>query len=185
MINIVSGHIRPETSRNKPVSVTRQTFQHELQLHLPTLRRVALGLTRNSAAADDLTQDCAERALRKQALYVATTAGMKPWLMTMMVNLHRNQIRAGKSRPQTDSMDLEFLKAASPDTLAARLDLTDTACAIDQLPNDQREVLLTVVLGGMSYKDAAETLSLPVGTLMSRLGRARARLREITNEGAV
>lgn len=160
-------------------------FEAELQNLLPRLRRYALALTRSPDAADDLTQDCAERALRKQALYVPdVSANMTPWLMTMMLNLHRNRIRAQNARPaEVPATPCDDLQA--PDQLAGRLQLSDTARAIDSLPEEQRDVLLTVVLGGMSYKDAAETLSIPLGTLMSRLGRARSHLRGLQKQGAL
>lgn len=182
--SIVSGRPCPETTQVPPLSAARLTFQNELKAHLPILRRVALGLTRNAAAADDLTQDCAERALRKHRLYQADKSGMRPWLITMLINLHRNQIRAAQSRPQSAGGDPEILQTAAPDVLHARLDLADTARAIEHLPEDQREALLTVVLSGMSYKEAAECLALPIGTLMSRLGRARAALRKTLKEEA-
>jgi len=153
-------------------------FQDQLQQCLPDLWRYAYALTRDRNVADDLVQDCAERALRKQDLWQQTGA-LKPWLMKILLNLYRNQLRSQSRRPQTVAMDEMHNDPAAPEALEQKLALAQTARAMRQLPDDQREALLLVVLGGVSYKQAAEALNLPMGTLMSRLGRARAKLREL------
>ncbi len=154
-------------------------FQDQLQACLPDLRRFALSLTRNGDAADDLVQDCVERALRKQHLYADGTS-LKAWLMTLLINLYRNQLRALSHRPPHDM--IEDVHVAAPDTLAGKLALSDVSKALDLLPDDQREVLLSVVIGGLSYKEVALALDMPLGTVMSRLGRARAKLRSLTGQ---
>ena len=156
-----------------------KAYQQQLQDCLPDLWRYAYSLCRNADAADDLVQDCAERALRKRSLW-RPTGPLKPWLITMLRNIHLNHTRALKSRPYTVPIDEMPIELASVDGHAAQMELSDTERALSFLPDDQREVLLLVVLGGVSYKEAAATLDIPLGTLMSRLGRARAKLREIT-----
>ncbi len=151
-------------------------FQDQLSECVPDLWRYALSLTRNRDAADDLVQDCVERALRKQALW-QPTGSVKSWAMKLLLNQFRNNLASGRARPP--AMPIEDLTAEpqAAETLAGRLDLADTAKALSDLPSEQRETLLLVVLGGLSYREAAETLDVPLGTLMSRLGRARASLR--------
>jgi len=155
-------------------------YEEQLQACLPDLWRYGYALCRNRDQADDLVQDCAERALRKRHLW-RPTAALKPWLMKMLVNLYRNQVRDQSRRPVLVAMDTGAREPAAPDGLAARLHLGDCARALQVLPEEQREALLLVVIGGLSYKDAAAALGLPLGTLMSRLGRARAALREATD----
>ncbi len=153
-------------------------FRSQLQDCLPDLWRYAYALTRDRTMADDLVQDCAERALRKRDLWKQTGA-LKPWLMKMLLNLYRNQLRTQSRRPQLVAMDDMHHDPAAPDALDEKLALSQTARAMKKLPDDQREALLLIVLGGVSYKQAAVALNVPLGTLMSRLGRARAKLREL------
>ena len=96
----------------------------------------------------------------------------------MLFNLYRNQIRHQSRRLRLVAIDDLTVEPAAIEALEGKLALAQTARAIQELPDDQREVLLMVVLGGVSYKQAAEALDVPMGTLMSRLGRARAKLRE-------
>jgi RNA polymerase sigma-70 factor (ECF subfamily) len=153
-------------------------FRTQLQDCLPDLWRYAYALTRDRTMADDLVQDCAERALRKRDLW-QQTGTLKPWLMKMLLNLYRNQLRTRSRRPQLVAMDDMHHDPAAPDALDQKLALSQTARAMKKLPDDQREALLLIVLGGVSYKQAAVALNVPLGTLMSRLGRARAKLREL------
>ncbi len=157
---------------------TMPEFRTQLQDCLPDLWRYAYALTRDRSLADDLVQDCAERALRKRDLWKQTGA-LKPWLIKMLLNLYRNQLRTQSRRPQLVAMDDMHHDPAAPDALDQKLALSQTARAMQKLPEDQREALLLVVLGGVSYKQAAVALNVPLGTLMSRLGRARAKLREL------
>ena len=153
-------------------------FRSQLQDCLPDLWRYAYALSHDRTMADDLVQDCAERALRKRDLWKQTGA-LKPWLMKMLLNLYRNQLRTQSRRPQLVAMDDMHHDPAAPDALDQKLALSQTARAMKKLPDDQREALLLIVLGGVSYKQAAVALNVPLGTLMSRLGRARAKLREL------
>ncbi|MGI3168911.1 sigma-70 family RNA polymerase sigma factor [Pseudooceanicola sp. C21-150M6] len=149
-------------------------FKDQLQACLPDLWRFAFALTRDRDAADDLVQDCLERALKKQHLRAPGRA-LRPWLMTMLRNIHRNDRR----RPVLRGADLaeDIADPAGPDRAEDRLELSRLIDRVARLPEDQRVPLLFVVVGGMSYAETAEALDIPLGTVMSRIARARAALR--------
>jgi len=139
---------------------------------IPRLRRYARALVGDRTAADDLVQDTLERAWAKLHLYRRGT-DLRAWLFTVMHNVHVNRIRATRvTDPLEDDMP-ELAQAERPDTLVMR----DLDRAIARLPADQRAVLLLVTLEEMSYDDVARTLGIPIGTVMSRLSRAREKLR--------
>ena len=156
-------------------------FLTDLQAALPALMRTARGLARSQDRAEDLVQDCVERALKKRALW-QPTGSLQGWLTRMMVNLYRSQLRSPGHAMNAVALDELTTPLQARDELTPHLDLADTARALDQLPEDQREVLMIVVLGGLTYAEAARALDLPLGTLMSRLGRARAALRQMLNQ---
>ena len=140
---------------------------------IPRLRRYARALAGDRNAADDLVQDTLERAWSKLHLYRRGT-DLRAWLFTVMHNVYVNQRRAARiSVPLNEEMPELAQPARETDTLVLR----DLDAAIRRLPPDQREVLLLVALDDMSYHLAAETLGVPIGTVMSRLSRAREKLR--------
>ena len=140
---------------------------------IPRLRRYARALAGDRAAADDLVQDTLERAWAKLHLYRRGT-DLRAWLFTVMHNVYVNQLRA--ARPSVE-LDEEMPELAQPARETDTLELRDLDRAIRRLPPEQREVLLLVVLEDMSYHEAAGTLGIPIGTVMSRLARAREKLR--------
>lgn len=151
-----------------------------IESHIPALRRYARALTGNADMADDLVQDCLERAIRKQGLW-ARNSNLKAWLYTILLNLFRNgRRRAGKAR--FDALNTLPADPAEPPAQHGRLALAEVSRAIARLPDDQRAALLLVALEGQSYTEAADILGIPVGTLMSRIGRARQNLRTMTGE---
>jgi RNA polymerase sigma-70 factor (ECF subfamily) len=154
-------------------------FLDELEACVPALRRYARALTRNADRADDLVQDCLERAIRKRRLW-APTGSLQGWLFRILLNIHRNEARHQRRRGGEISIDSLLVEPAVPAPQPGRIALAEMARAVDALPEDQRQALLLVVLGGASYQDAATSLGIPAGTLMSRLSRARAALRTMT-----
>lgn len=150
---------------------------------LPRLRRYARALTGDRYRADDLVQDTVERALRKATLW-RRGSRLDSWLLTLMHNIFVNQWRAerGDTSVPLDQLPAEpATRAAQSDTLEVR----DLQTALRRLPPEQRAVLLLVTLEEKSYQEAAAILDLPVGTVMSRLARARERLRrELSGEAA-
>jgi len=143
--------------------------------HLPRLRRYARALTGDVNRADDLVQDTLERALAKLDLW-QPGSDLRAWLFTLMHNLFVNQIRI--KRPQEtvmeDALD-EPVSGGQMEALAAR----DIHAALARLPEEQREVLLLVGLEQFGYAEAAQVLGVPTGTVMSRLSRARERMRQM------
>ena len=140
---------------------------------IPRLRRYARALVGERAGADDLVQDTLERAWTKLHLYRRGT-DLRAWLFTVMHNVHVNKLRAARpTDPLEDGMPELAQRAAQSDALLVR----DLDRAIARLPADQRAVLLLVTLEEMSYEDVARTLGIPIGTVMSRLSRAREKLR--------
>jgi RNA polymerase sigma-70 factor (ECF subfamily) len=152
----------------------------ELIALLPRLRRFALHLARVRDQADDLVQAACERAL-------ATTsdrgdAPFDAWMFRIVRNLWIDGLRRQKSQGVQVDID-EQLDIAGTDgaqDTENRLSLDSVREAIDRLPDEQREVLLLVCVEELSYRDAAETLGVPIGTVMSRLSRARLRLAALT-----
>ena len=140
---------------------------------IPRLRRYARALVGDRFAADDLVQDTLERAWVKFHLYRGGT-DLRAWLFTVMHNVHVNRVRA--QRPTdvlTDDLPELAQRAAQGDSLMVR----DMDRALARLSEEQREVLLLVALEDMSYEETARALGIPIGTVMSRLSRARERLR--------
>ncbi len=142
--------------------------------HLPGLRRYARVLTADAWAADDLVQDTLERACRKWLLW-RTGSDLRAWLFTLMHHLYLNQRRA----PVPHAVALEDVQDSLQAPAGGRDDAIDLERCLQRLPPEQRAVLLLVTLEDMAYEDAARVLAIPVGTVMSRLSRARARLREL------
>lgn len=157
----------------------------EIEGCVPALRRYARALTHDPDRADDLVQDCLERAIRKRGLW-RPTGSVRSWVFRILLNVHRNDLRRTRRSPTPLSLDdaMPGNEPAGPDVQPGRLALAETARAMQALPDEQREVLLLVAVEEMSYAEAAATLSIPVGTLMSRLARARAALRGLTETGA-
>jgi RNA polymerase sigma factor (sigma-70 family) len=140
---------------------------------IPRLRRYARALVADRATADDLVQDTLERAWAKLHLYRRGT-DLRAWLFTVMHNVHVNRVRS--ARP-TDTLEEEMPELAQRAAQGDGLLVRDLDRAINTLPAEQRAVLLLVTLEEMSYEDVARTLTIPIGTVMSRLSRAREKLR--------
>ncbi|MBI5612560.1 MAG: sigma-70 family RNA polymerase sigma factor [Gammaproteobacteria bacterium] len=150
--------------------------------HIPRLRRYARALVGDRTRADDLVQDCLTRACERLHLW-QPGSDLRAWLFTIMHNLHANDIRRQRSRP--DCVPLaDNLDAPLPADQEDGLTLRDLQTALAQLPIDQRTVVLLVGLEEMSYAQAAGTLGIPVGTVMSRLARGRERLRVLMSDSS-
>lgn len=157
---------------------------NELLAHIPGLRRYARALTGDAWSADDLVQDTLERAVAKRLLW-RVGSDLRAWLFTLMHHLHASQWqrRAGE-RATGPVMELDEVQAE----LVAPSHATDLGIDLQrclmQLPEEQRAVLLLVTLEDLSYEAVARITGVPVGTVMSRLSRARQRLQLLLDGGA-
>jgi RNA polymerase sigma-70 factor (ECF subfamily) len=150
-------------------------FSARVQELIPRLRRYARALTGDRGAADDLVQDTLERAWNKLHLW-RQGSDLRAWLFTIMHNVHVNQVRS-RMASSTVPLDEDMAEAPVRPTQSDMLEVRDIDTALRRLPVEQREVLLLVALERMSYDEAARALGIPIGTVMSRLARARERLR--------
>lgn len=146
---------------------------------IPALRRYARGLVRDRSAADDLVQDCLERAVGHWHQRRAD-GNPRSWMFAILHNLAVNRFRGQKGRP----VHIEIDEAAEPDVARTAsqdqtVEVRDMLRCVDQLPEEQRSVLLLIAVEDLSYAQAAEVLGIPLGTVMSRLSRARNRLIEL------
>ena len=153
-------------------------FGIELEVHIASLRRYARALVRNRSDADDLVQEALARAL-SYADKFAAGSNLRAWLFTIMHNVHVNQLRSRAARPAEVPVD-DVLEArlSQPANQEARVELGEMLRVLDGLPQEQRQVLLLVALEGMKYEEVAQVLEVPIGTVMSRLSRAREAVRQ-------
>ena len=151
--------------------------------HIPALRRYSWALVREHDAADDLVQDCLERAISRWHLR-RTDGDLRAWLFTIQRNIFISRLRQHARRgPHLRPEALDDLPAADlePDSaLRAR----DLLAGLDLLPEEHRSVLLLVGVEDLSYEQAARVLGIPIGTVMSRLSRAREKMRRYLETGA-
>ena len=151
-------------------------FHNLIEREIPRLRRYARALTRSADRADDLVQETLLRAIAKAHLWQAGT-DIRAWLFTIMHNQYVNMVRSAMRGEAT--VDIEQMSSslvATTDPTASR-QLRELERALACLPGEQREVILLVGLEGMSYEAAAQVLSVPIGTVRSRLSRGREALR--------
>lgn len=155
-------------------------FQQELVALLPRLRRFALTLTGDMDLADDLVQQACEKALVKQHLWQVGSR-LDSWLYRIIQNLHIDYLRSQGRRSthlHEDSVD-ELTDGASKGLPEKQNMLRVVSELIHELPEEQRMVMLLVAVEEHSYREAAEILQIPVGTVMSRLARARSKIIEM------
>ena len=146
-------------------------FRENVQAAIPALRRYARALTRNADIADDLVQDTLVRALRSEHLFHG--GEVRSWLYTILTNLNRNRLRSLARRPALSPLE----DNDAPDMAGPEAGGRDIERALATLVDDQRTALLLVVLEGLSYREVAEVQGVPIGTVMSRLARARVQIK--------
>lgn len=180
------GPVEHSEAAITPEGERRARFEQEALQHVCALLRTARRLCQSREAAEDLVQETMLRAWKAFEQYRAGT-NCKAWLFTILMNLRNEQHR--KPWTQHESVQDEF----DPDqqTVASnsenRVFIHEILACIDNLPEEQRCVLLLSVVEGLALREIAEMLQVPLGTVMSRLGRARAALREHLrpNQGAL
>lgn len=151
------------------------SFEQELVRCMPSLQRYACKLTRDMSAAEDLTQDCLARALSRSHRFEPGT-NMQAWLTTMLKNLHFNNLQRDKHITKVELWDNAMSVEASQ---FSRLVFRDVDRAFRTLTPSQRKVVRLVAIEGRPYQEAAETLHVSIGTIRSRLCRARERLNNL------
>ena len=144
-----------------------------LVAELPRLRRYGRALLGDVARADDLVQDTIERALRKTAHWQG--GNLRAWLLTLMHNVFVNQVRRNDALRGASGADT--VELAMRDASGDGLGLRDLDRAMQALSADHREILLLVGLENLLYEEIAGVLDVPIGTVMSRLSRARTQLK--------
>lgn len=149
-------------------------FEDELLALLPRLRRFAASLSRNVADGDDLCQAAIERALRSRHLWEEGTR-LDSWMYRIMRNIWIDEARARQRRAKTFAPEEEGGHVGNRDDqrMEAVAELSSVERALSRLPDEQREVIALVLVEGLAYKEAAEILDIPMGTLTSRLVRGR------------
>src|SRR5438309_4490049 len=176
----------PPTTTTTPMKLDRAEFERLAMEHLDMLYRIARRLTRDPSAAEDLVQETYLRALRSYETFDLQEFGIRPWLLRIMHNLQASRYQREKRQPV--AVEDEQLQAVArapdsptgPDARAGR-GIWDTmdqnlVRAVDSLPEEYRSVLTLWAIEDLSYKEIAESLDVPIGTVMSRLYRARQKL---------
>lgn len=143
---------------------------------LAALRRYARSLVRNPDEAEDLVHDALVRALERKSTF-RSGSSIRNWLMSIVHNTHIDRLRRNRAAAHREEAALEVADIAAPAVQEYSVRLAQVRDAFLALPEDQREALHLVAIEELSYQEAADVLNIPVGTLMSRVSRARARLR--------
>jgi RNA polymerase sigma-70 factor (ECF subfamily) len=141
---------------------------------LPVLRRFAISLCRSRDVADDLVQAACERALAHSDRFEPGTR-FDAWMFRILRNLWIDHLRKRKTAGVVEDVSIhhEIVGEDGVRVVEAKSALGSVALAIDELPNEQREILLLVCVEELSYRETADVLDIPIGTVMSRLARAR------------
>jgi RNA polymerase sigma-70 factor (ECF subfamily) len=177
--------------------IARDEFDRLALEHLDMLYRIARRLTHDAGRAEDLVQETYLRAFRARDDFDLQECGIRPWLVRIMHNLHFS--RSQRERRQPVAVDDVHLDGAGPGSTTASLPLDPASLdgmderlvhAIDELPAEYRTALMLWAVEDFSYKEIAEAVEVPIGTVMSRLHRARAKLSEklqdfARNEGII
>lgn len=150
---------------------------------IPRLRRYARSLAADEDAADDLVQDCLERAIRKQHQW-RRHGRIRSWLYSVLYSVFLNGVRRDRKLRRNVSLDRVDGVLAAPSRQEQETDCKSIVGAMQALPEEQRAAIALVALEGLSYDEAAEVLDVPIGTLRSRLFRGRDKLRELYDEPA-
>ncbi|MCE7796198.1 RNA polymerase sigma factor [Sphingobium sufflavum] len=163
---------RPVASPDRKAFVLSTQFEDGIVALLPRLRRFAASLSRDLATGDDLCQMTIERALKARQQWAEGTR-LDSWMYRIMRNLWIDEVRATNRRRQTFAEAAAGLAVGAPGQQEARTELAFVDRALAQLPDEQREAVLLVMVEGYGYQEAADIIGCPVGTLSSRFARGR------------
>ena len=143
-----------------------------IEQEIPGLRRYARALTRDVTATEDLVQDCVARALSRRHLWRKGT-DLRAWLFTILHNQYVNKVRRGAREGKAVGLSDHDPRLSTPPMQIKRIEMRDLERGLAELPEEQRSVLRLVAFDGLRYEEVAEILKIPVGTVRSRLWRAR------------
>jgi RNA polymerase sigma-70 factor (ECF subfamily) len=158
-------------------SPVADAFEAQVLALLPSLRRYSRSLARSDTDSEDLLQDCVEKVLARRTQWRGLN--LRGWVLTIMTNVYRNSLRKRGGRTFVDideTPDLPSSEAPADPLENARLET-----ALNSLAEESRAILMLIVVEGYSYQDVATMLDIPIGTVMSRLSRVRARLSDLMN----
>jgi len=151
---------------------------------LPRLRRYAIALAGDVSTADDLVQDCIERAWKNRSA-IKDERAIFAWLRAILHNVNIDRVRLRRRRPEEaeslDAVSETLSNGAAGDELTRSMDVVR---AMNRLTIEHRRVLLLIGVESLSYREVADELGVPIGTVMSRLARAREQLRALLEKGA-
>jgi RNA polymerase sigma-70 factor (ECF subfamily) len=175
------------------MALARDEFERLALAEIDALYRMARRLTRDPNRSDDLVQETYIRALRSRDSFELQEYGIKPWLLRIMYNLHLNRADREKRQPTALAEDaLDGLSTSAVGEGDLPIDPSSFQAmdeqlvrALDELPEDYRTIILLWAVEELSYKEIASTLEIPIGTVMSRLHRARHRLAEQLRQHAL
>ena len=153
-----------------------------IEPYIASLRRYAYGLCHDSHLADDLVQDCLERAISRWHLR-RDDGNLRAWLFTILHNEFINGRRQIARRGIATPLDELVIEPSAVADQEENLHVSDVMAAVDRLAPDHRALILLIGVEELSYEEAATVLQIPIGTVMSRLSRARAKLRQFLQEG--
>ena len=177
---------RKGAGHDNSMKLNRPEFEVLAMEHLDMLYRIARRLTRDEATAEDLVQETYLRALRSYQSFDLKEFGIRPWLLRILHNLHATRYQREKRQPLAiDDAQLQAI-AQTTDGQIAHIDKAhlwegmdeQLMQAVESLPEEYQSVILLWAIDELSYKEIAEALEVPIGTVMSRLHRARQRLSE-------
>ncbi|QKJ85170.1 RNA polymerase subunit sigma-24 [Paramixta manurensis] len=174
MTDIRSHDVTPRVNEDKKITVSE--VRSQLGQHLTRLWRYGMVLSRNREVAEDLVQSACVRALERSTQFQPGTR-IDRWLFSILYSIWINEIRAQRVRQGQGFIDSDELSAAEDAvSIEDRRQYDSVLQRVSQLPEAQRNAVFLVYVEGFTYQEAAETLSVPIGTIMSRLAAARATL---------
>jgi RNA polymerase sigma-70 factor (ECF subfamily) len=181
LLPVAASSDRPDERAPESPAAQHDDFRQHLLGAIPKLRAFALSLTSHSDHADDLVQETLMKAWNHQSSFQAGT-NIKAWLFTILRNEYFSQLR--KRRREVEDADGDYAAGVmTPGGQESQLDMADLRIALQQLPADQREAVVLVGASGFSYQEVAEICRVPVGTVKSRVNRARNKLAALLGTG--
>jgi len=167
--------------------LSRDEFVRLALAEIDAVDRVARSLVRGSAEADDLVQETYLRALKSSDGFELQSFGIRPWLLRILHNLHVNRAKREQKQPAATAAEhLDLMAVAEPASFPAEgFNDVHLDRALDELPSELRSILILWAVDELSYKEIADVVGIPIGTVMSRLHRARQRLTALLAEHPV